>query len=157
MSEHSSHFEYTTDFWTRKRHLIPDGQAPMRIFLEIKGWLCSNRTTLYLGVDSSCNLVSEMVENQINVYFSYDSGRQSPVFFIFKTLRPKQNGCYFADNIFKCIFFNENVWIPIKISLKFVPKGAIWPSLRPCTVINPILLTYLFPRVQFTLLKHWLR
>ena len=25
----------------------------------------------------------------------------------------------------KCIFLNENVWIPIKISLKFVPKGPI--------------------------------
>ena len=24
-----------------------------------------------------------------------------------------------------CIFFNENVWIPIQISLKFVPKGPI--------------------------------
>ena len=30
-----------------------------------------------------------------------------------------------ADDIFKCIFMNENVWIPIKISLKFVPKGPI--------------------------------
>ena len=27
--------------------------------------------------------------------------------------------------IFKRIFLNENVWIPIKISLKFVPKGPI--------------------------------
>ena len=26
---------------------------------------------------------------------------------------------------FKCNFLNENVWIPIKISLKFVPKGPI--------------------------------
>ena len=26
---------------------------------------------------------------------------------------------------FKCIFLNENVWIPIEISLKFVPKGPI--------------------------------
>ena len=41
------------------------------------------------------------------------------------TLRPGQNGRHFADNIFKCIFLNENVWIPIKISLKFVPKGQI--------------------------------
>ena len=41
------------------------------------------------------------------------------------TLRPGQNGLHFADNIFKCIFLNENVWIPIKISLKFVPKGPI--------------------------------
>ena len=30
-----------------------------------------------------------------------------------------------ADNIFKCIFLNENVWIFIKMSLKFVPKDLI--------------------------------
>ena len=41
------------------------------------------------------------------------------------TLRPRRNGRYFADDIIKCIFFNENVWISIKISLKFVPKGPI--------------------------------
>ena len=41
------------------------------------------------------------------------------------TLRPRQNGHRFPDNIFKCIFLNENVWILIKISLKFVPKGPI--------------------------------
>ena len=41
------------------------------------------------------------------------------------TLRPRQNGHHFADNIFKCIFWNENVWIPVEISLKFVPKCAI--------------------------------
>ena len=27
--------------------------------------------------------------------------------------------------IFQCIFLNENLWISIKISLKFVPKGLI--------------------------------
>ena len=107
---------------------------------------------------------------------------------------PGQNGHHFTNDIFKCIFLNENVWIAIKISLKFVLKcpidkmpalvqimawrrtgdkplsepmmtydvgaymrhsasmslhshlgwkGAIWPSLSPCTVINPILFTYL--------------
>ena len=30
-----------------------------------------------------------------------------------------------ADDIFKCIFMNENVWIVLKISLKFVPKVRI--------------------------------
>ena len=30
-----------------------------------------------------------------------------------------------ADDIFMFIFFNENVWIWIKISLKFVPKGPV--------------------------------
>ena len=37
----------------------------------------------------------------------------------------RQNGRSFPDDIFKCIFLNENVWILIKISLKFVPKGPI--------------------------------
>ena len=32
---------------------------------------------------------------------------------------------FFADDIFKRIFLNENAWILIKISLKFVPKGSI--------------------------------
>ena len=41
------------------------------------------------------------------------------------TLRPRQNGRHFADDIFKLIFLNENVWISIKISLKFVPQGSI--------------------------------
>ena len=41
------------------------------------------------------------------------------------TLRPRQNGRHFADDIVKCIFSNENVWVPIKISLKFVRKGPI--------------------------------
>ena len=41
------------------------------------------------------------------------------------TLRPRQNGRHFADDIYKCIFLNEHVWISIKISLKFVPKGPI--------------------------------
>ena len=46
-------------------------------------------------------------------------------FIFLNTLRPRQNGCHFADNIFKCIFLNENVWISIKISLNFVPRGPI--------------------------------
>ena len=45
----------------------------------------------------------------------------NPSKYVFNTLRPRQNGRHVAD-IFKCIFFNENVWIPIEISFKFVPK-----------------------------------
>ena len=41
------------------------------------------------------------------------------------TLRPRQHGLHFKDGTFKRIFLNENVWIPIEISLKFVPKGPI--------------------------------
>ena len=41
------------------------------------------------------------------------------------TLGPRQNGRHFPDDIFKWIFLNENVWISIHISLKFVPRGPI--------------------------------
>ena len=43
----------------------------------------------------------------------------------FNTLRQRQNGRHFADDIFKRIFFNENVWISIKTSLMFVPDSPI--------------------------------
>ena len=43
----------------------------------------------------------------------------------FNTLRPIQNGRHFPDDIFKFIILNENVWISIEVSLKFVPKGPI--------------------------------
>ena len=43
----------------------------------------------------------------------------------FNTLRPRQDGRHFPDDIFKYIFLNENVQILITISQKFVPKGPI--------------------------------
>ena len=44
---------------------------------------------------------------------------------LINSLRPRQNKRHFADDVFKCNFLNETVWIPIKISLKFVPEGPI--------------------------------
>ena len=41
------------------------------------------------------------------------------------TLRPRQDGRHFPDDIFKSIFLNKNVLISIKISLKFVPRCPI--------------------------------
>ena len=49
------------------------------------------------------------------------------------SLRLRQDGRLLPDDIFKCIFLNENAQISIKISLKFVPK------------------------VQLTIFQHWLR
>ena len=40
-------------------------------------------------------------------------------------LKPRQNDRHFPDDISKCIFFNENVWIAMNIQLKFVPKGPV--------------------------------
>ena len=47
---------------------------------------------------------------------------------IISTLRPRQNGRHFADDVFKFIFLNENVWILIKISLRFVLRVK-WTAL----------------------------
>ena len=44
---------------------------------------------------------------------------------VINTLRPRQHGRHFPDDIFKYIFLNDNVWILITISLKLVPKGPI--------------------------------
>ena len=41
----------------------------------------------------------------------------------FNTLRLRQNGRHFADNIFKGIFFNENIWLSHEIWLKCILKG----------------------------------
>ena len=38
------------------------------------------------------------------------------------TVRPRQDGHHFADDIFKCIFVIENVRISLKFSMKFVSK-----------------------------------
>ena len=43
----------------------------------------------------------------------------------FNTLRPRRDRWHFADLIFKCVFLNENEWISLRISLKFVPKVRI--------------------------------
>ena len=41
------------------------------------------------------------------------------------TLRPRQNGRHFPDDIFKCISLDVNVSVSLSISLKFVPKVRI--------------------------------
>ena len=46
-------------------------------------------------------------------------------YIIVNTLRPRKNGRHVPDDIFRCIFLNENIWISLKIPLKFVPRGPI--------------------------------
>ena len=49
----------------------------------------------------------------------------SVLFNFLMSLRSRQNGHHFPDDIFKCIFWNGYVWILIKISLKFVPMDPV--------------------------------
>ena len=41
------------------------------------------------------------------------------------TLWGRENGHHFPDDIFRYICSNENVWISIKISLKFIPINSV--------------------------------
>ena len=58
-------------------------------------------------------------------HYRYDNTTKKFILVMINTLRPRQNGRHFADDIFRRISFNENVWILIKVSPKFVPKGPI--------------------------------
>ena len=42
------------------------------------------------------------------------------------TLRPEHNGQHFADNIFNCIFLNENLWISNKFFFEICSLGSKW-------------------------------
>ena len=83
------------------------------------GMLCQGQAQVLHPTDTvGCNYLS------LDTCFWYDT----PQFYfqvMLNTLRPRQNGRHFADDIFKCIFLNQNVWISSKISLKFVLKGPI--------------------------------
>ena len=43
----------------------------------------------------------------------------------FNTLRSRQNGRHYEDDIFSCIFLYENGRIPIQISMKYAPRGLV--------------------------------
>ena len=57
--------------------------------------------------------------NDIRLYFQGDS------IHCLSTLRLRQNGSHFTNNIFKCIFLMKNIYILTKISFKFPLKGLI--------------------------------
>ena len=83
---------------------------------------CSNERRLTWRFDT-CKKKSE--DFCPGVYIRAVSVSEIVTCFI-NALRPRQNECHFADDIFKCILLNENVWIPIKISMMFVPEGLIY-------------------------------
>ena len=93
---------FTKSAWTQKWNLVKTDFALILILL------------VQWGNEVSISHMSQ----QLRCCGKYDSKWLN-------TLRPRQNGRHFPDDIFKCSFLNKNVWISIKISLKFVPKGLI--------------------------------
>ena len=77
-----------------------------------------------LWIDFWDKLVCEMDDSPTCLHWccipSYHGFTESRVHqVIVNTLRPRQNGQYFAHNIFKCSILNENFCILIQITLKF--------------------------------------
>ena len=61
----------------------------------------------------------------INIVACRSKSRFEPLIVYVNTLKPRQNGRHFPDDIFKCIFLKIDLWISVKISLKFVTTGPI--------------------------------
>ena len=88
------------------------GTLQEQIFQNYGCWYPHNARCQAISGENSIDLVLQQ-------HGSLITGRS------LNTLRPRQDGRYFADDVLKCIFFNENVWISLKIPLKFVPKGPV--------------------------------
>ena len=114
-----------------------DQRCPRGILVSVVEWLKQWILLRSQNLILNQNNIPEKCEKTLNIcqhplcHYSWSSLKQDSILFkvpcyhIFNTLRPRQNGRHFADNIFKCILVNENVRIVIKISLKFVPKDPI--------------------------------
>ena len=66
---------------------------------------------------------------------------------------PGQNGHCLTDDIFKCIFLNENVWILIQFSLKFVPLGLV--RHQAITWTNVVLVHWIIYSALVTMHIEW--
>ena len=78
----------------------------------------------YHFVSNLLSVLNFLIGKWLSDYIWYNSIKPCWIIHI-NTLRMRQNGRHFAHNIFKRILLNENVWIRIKNSLKFVPQGPI--------------------------------
>ena len=97
----------------------------------------AGKTNSYIETHLSWQTTSEP-PNEFSWCFIFTDGNNAPhrlvtqlvflihcVSYTLNTLRPRQDERHFADDIFTCIFFNENCCIFIKFSLKYVRKGPI--------------------------------
>ena len=84
--------------------------------LQPKRWLPGNTPHFMLPFHEKCN-ISYKIRTLLYAFTCLS--------IVLNTLRPRQNGRHFTDDISKCLFLNENAWIAIKISLRIVPRSLI--------------------------------
>ena len=96
----------------------------------------------YWGIRGYIYILSKYQCHAINLHWRTRKYRKA----LINTLRPRQNGRHFPDDILKCIFLNKKVSISTKISLKFVPKGPVNnspASVQAMTLYDPMIITLL--------------
>ena len=116
--------------------------ALLKLFQEISRWIFIFYDFWSLWYDTGTWNPSSWRQGHIDVIYSmpwllmswqhmepghqqYDIYLPLPEYSCFNTLRLRQNSRHFADDTLKHIFFNENVKILLKVSLKLVPRGPI--------------------------------
>ena len=82
------------------------------------------RLIVYAWISRKNMEITKWIWSQIHRTFMSCS-RSTNTNVLINTLRPRQNGHNFADDIFKFLFLNENFRVWNKISLKYVPWGLI--------------------------------
>ena len=96
------------------------GSLPLWEWAEKSMYCCQNKNALIFGSQKLTEILSFWM-----CMVGWVCANQIHVTSVLNTLKPEQNGCRFANYIFKCIFLKERCGILIKISLKFVSKGLI--------------------------------
>ena len=76
----------------------------------------------YIYNTSACSYLTHLYVDRRGIFAICTEIR---LYAALNTLRPRQDGRHFPDDIFKRIFLKENISISIKVSLNFVPKGRI--------------------------------
>ena len=124
--------------WKRKFHMSPPQMASNAENVSI-WWRHHGLTHVSVGlswtlvVTDFLGIIKDMLNSLCSPFLnseccwnpSSSNTRTTLLCLIINTLRPRQNGRHLADDVFKSIFFNENVRISVEISLKFVPTCPI--------------------------------
>ena len=97
-----------------QQFLIPD--------LKISAFYIPSIHGLFVYRGTSITLVALATELQIH-YLKWNF--VDLLFMLVISLRPRRNRRHYADDIFKCIFLNEDELTSLRISLKFVPNVRI--------------------------------
>ena len=141
LKKHKLTFEYKCYFivytFNFANAWVPGGETSIFRVIKAQPWLLFSRDISSQWRHWLINVVASLRKLTSTTYanLELEHDRKCKHGFIFLiTLKPKQN----ADDILKCILLNENIWIPLKIVLKFVAYVRInnIPALVQITIFQ---------------------